>query len=265
MVPDDFNSFFDQYPKGIYNNVIGKFRGGHVVEIVGYSTDPIPHWIVKNSWGTTWADSGYFRWRAGIDLCNFESWVALTDVRGKFLRQPINTGPITLCDENKLLDLSDPENDEVKQVIQFTLAELNLTCDNKYYAYSDTELVYADTIITEGITYLVYFLATLPNTTCEQIQITSSVIVHKNNGTLTLLYAREEKSEEIAFSSEETGSNGNGTNNEENLNNKEIAALVLVGVGLAFTVLILVIVSILLIMNMRTWRNRGYQPFEVNN
>jgi hypothetical protein len=33
--------------------------GGHAVLVVGYS-DKEQHWIVRNSWGSTWGDKGYF-------------------------------------------------------------------------------------------------------------------------------------------------------------------------------------------------------------
>lgn len=34
----------------------------HAVLMVGYDdTDPVPHWILKNQWGTEWGEDGYFR------------------------------------------------------------------------------------------------------------------------------------------------------------------------------------------------------------
>jgi len=44
----------------------------HAVLITGYGTDPIshiPYWIIKNSWSTSWGESGYIRVQRGVGLC----------------------------------------------------------------------------------------------------------------------------------------------------------------------------------------------------
>ncbi|MBN1481702.1 T9SS C-terminal target domain-containing protein [candidate division KSB1 bacterium] len=57
---DDFYSYFD----GVYEHVFGESSGWHAVVIVGWN-DREESWIVKNSWGDSWGDSGYFRIKWG--------------------------------------------------------------------------------------------------------------------------------------------------------------------------------------------------------
>lgn len=48
------------YTGGVYEHVTGEALGGHAVTIVGYD-DAAQAWIVRNSWGAGWGESGYFR------------------------------------------------------------------------------------------------------------------------------------------------------------------------------------------------------------
>ncbi|XP_027798291.1 dipeptidyl peptidase 1 isoform X1 [Marmota flaviventris] len=77
-VHDDFL----HYHSGIYHHTglrdpFNPFElTNHAVLLVGYGTDlatGIDYWIVKNSWGTNWGESGYFRIRRGTDECAIES------------------------------------------------------------------------------------------------------------------------------------------------------------------------------------------------
>jgi C1A family cysteine protease len=54
-----YSDFFS-YNGGIYSYTTGTYQGGHAVLIVGYD-DVNQCFIVKNSWGTGWGESGYFR------------------------------------------------------------------------------------------------------------------------------------------------------------------------------------------------------------
>src|SRR5216110_1779739 len=64
-----YNDFFG-YSSGIYHHVTGAYAGGHCVGIVGYN-DSGQYWIAKNSWGTGWGESGFFR--IGYGECGIDS------------------------------------------------------------------------------------------------------------------------------------------------------------------------------------------------
>jgi C1A family cysteine protease len=51
---------FMYYSSGIYKHTTGSQQGGHAVIIVGYN-DAEKYFIVKNSWGPSWGENGYFR------------------------------------------------------------------------------------------------------------------------------------------------------------------------------------------------------------
>ncbi len=54
-----YTDFFN-YRTGVYKKVSGKVEGGHCVCIVGYSASG-QYWICKNSWGTSFGESGFFK------------------------------------------------------------------------------------------------------------------------------------------------------------------------------------------------------------
>jgi C1A family cysteine protease len=56
----DVYSDFYSYSSGVYTHTSGTLEGGHAVLIVGYS-DAGQYFIVKNSWGAGWGESGYFK------------------------------------------------------------------------------------------------------------------------------------------------------------------------------------------------------------
>ncbi|XP_068927145.1 dipeptidyl peptidase 1 [Petaurus breviceps papuanus] len=73
---------FIHYRAGVYHHTglkdnFNPFElTNHAVLLVGYGTDEKSgedYWIVKNSWGTSWGESGYFRIRRGTDECAIES------------------------------------------------------------------------------------------------------------------------------------------------------------------------------------------------
>ena len=69
------------YTSGVYAKVSGENKGGHFVLVVGWD-DSTSAFLVKNSWGTDWGESGYF-WIAYSQLAStevrFGEWVYVYD------------------------------------------------------------------------------------------------------------------------------------------------------------------------------------------
>ena len=79
---DNWNSFFNNYPLGIYNNTEGSpSTGGHCINLMGWGADRatgMKYWIVRNSWGPAWGSSGVVRILKGVDYLGIENdvWAA---------------------------------------------------------------------------------------------------------------------------------------------------------------------------------------------
>jgi hypothetical protein len=57
------SSVFQFYTGGILSSTACGTAINHAVNLVGYGTDSsgTPFWIVRNSWGSNWGESGYMR------------------------------------------------------------------------------------------------------------------------------------------------------------------------------------------------------------
>uniref|UniRef100_A0A8R1EF30 Pept_C1 domain-containing protein n=1 Tax=Caenorhabditis japonica TaxID=281687 RepID=A0A8R1EF30_CAEJA len=67
---------FYKYTSGVYKHTAGKYLGGHAIKIIGWGTESgSPYWLVANSWGTDWGESGFFKILRGVDECGIESAV----------------------------------------------------------------------------------------------------------------------------------------------------------------------------------------------
>ncbi|CAL5993014.1 Cathepsin_B [Hexamita inflata] len=64
---------FMYYKSGIYQHKSGASQGGHAVVFVGYGEEKgVKYWVVRNSWGTSWGERGYFRIIRGNNECGIE-------------------------------------------------------------------------------------------------------------------------------------------------------------------------------------------------
>ena len=53
----------------------------HAVTLVGYGTENnVAYWIVKNSWGKSWGEKGYFRIRRGNGTCGVNCYITTATV-----------------------------------------------------------------------------------------------------------------------------------------------------------------------------------------
>jgi len=69
----DASSGWQTYAGGIMRDCFGT-QIDHGVLAVGYgSSGATPYWIVKNSWGRSWGESGYIRLEKGTNQCGIKS------------------------------------------------------------------------------------------------------------------------------------------------------------------------------------------------
>ncbi|CAL6020223.1 Cathepsin_B [Hexamita inflata] len=72
---------FRYYMMGVYQHRFGPVEGSHAVVFVGYGHDGLnKYWLVRNSWGESWGENGYFRILRGVNECDIENICFLSKV-----------------------------------------------------------------------------------------------------------------------------------------------------------------------------------------
>lgn len=68
-------TYLQFYKKGISAPIFcSKKTLNHAVLMTGYGVDNgTAFWNVKNSWGATWGENGYFRMKRGVGMCGINN------------------------------------------------------------------------------------------------------------------------------------------------------------------------------------------------
>ena len=92
---DVYQDFYYTYTGGVYRYTWGSYVGGHCITIVGYDATQ-SYWKCKNSWGSSWGESGYFK--IGFGECDIEQSVAAIEAAIStvtFYTDPSSVGSIS--------------------------------------------------------------------------------------------------------------------------------------------------------------------------
>jgi len=100
-------STFQFYGGGVMSNC-NDYVMDHAVQLVGYGTDSSDYWLVRNSWGSSWGESGYIRvqrYGEGKEPCGVDNKPQDGDACAG------DTTPRTYCGECGLLSASSYPSD----------------------------------------------------------------------------------------------------------------------------------------------------------
>jgi len=98
---------FQNFQTGVFNECSSSVQN-HAVLAVGYGTENgQDYWLVKNSWGDSWGDSGYIKIARGSGMCGIGSECVTTDV-GTEAEETEDTETSATCTLSDFSDLEGP-------------------------------------------------------------------------------------------------------------------------------------------------------------
>ena len=118
-------SFKSTYRCGIYCSTRNEFRkiNGHAVEIVDYgTTEGVKFWVVKNSWGSTWGENGYFRIIRGDPILSRFNQYYAPEITGDNINNPSYT-IVSVCAAGEVKNVT--ANELVMSAIDHVIEEFN--------------------------------------------------------------------------------------------------------------------------------------------
>jgi cathepsin X len=103
-VPDSL----EEYTSGIYQDTTGDQNIVHDVSVVGFGVENgVKYWVVRNSWGTHWGESGFVRVIRGVNNIAIETDCAWAT--------PVDTWSKKETYKPTQEEKDDPRNDKHKQ------------------------------------------------------------------------------------------------------------------------------------------------------
>jgi len=181
---DVYPDFLDEYTgHGIYIPKPHQATvGGHAVRVVGYgggpgTSEPIPYWIIANSWGTDWGDQGYFKMQRGT--CSLEDNVVITiPALNNYMQEPAAIAEIKLTPEEQKIRDSYP----LDAVTKYPVAALRLMRSGQLTGDLHPIINYAYTLPALGTFYCGRDVPEVPPVNIPRLPEVPLRVLLRNNG-----------------------------------------------------------------------------------